>query len=146
MSKKKPAVVMRFIWIPATVCKAVADLFVVLLVYYHYIRKVTLQSPPWFDYFWVVPFIIVAVIIFSVWASSSWRRTILISIVFSTNTLLCFLAGNFIGFWNNPWLVVAGWLWILSVVVCLVVRLIRSFFSPRHQNDTDESIERAGDF
>ena len=126
---------MRFLWIPATGCKVIADFLAVMLIYNYYDMRLPFQSPNfWFDYFWAVPFFILSVIIFSVWSSSSWKHATYISTLFVANMFLCFLAGGIIGFWNNPWLVVSGWLWIIAVGVCLVVRYVRSLFShPRQQ-------------
>ena len=142
MSKKRSHFIMRFLWVPATGCKAIADFLVVLLVYYHYVMKLTLLSPNWFDYFWAVPLIFLSVIIFIVWASSCWRRATRISTVFVANMFLCFLAGSIVGFWNNPWLVVSGWLWIFAAGVCLVVRYVRSLFSPPRQKDKVEIVAK----
>ena len=137
MPKKKSHWIMRFLWVPATGCKAIADFLAVVLIYLYYV-----STNYWFDYFWAVPLIFLSVIIFCVWASSCWRRATRISIVFVANMFLCFLAGGIIGFWNNPWLVVSGWLWIVAVGVCLVVRYVRSLFSPPRQQDKVEIVTK----
>lgn len=115
---KKLHWIVRFSWMMGCACKAVADILAVVTIFYQ------------INYFVGVPFIIVGAIAFSVWASSDWMRAMKVSALFVANTFfVCFPIGSIVGFWDNPWLSVAAWLWVIAAIVCLLVRLGRQLAS-----------------
>jgi hypothetical protein len=122
---------MRFSWIFGVGCKAASDGFAVLTLFHQ------------IDYFGAAPLILIAGIAFTIWASSCWMHAILISVLLSVNAFFCFSIGEVVGFWSNPWLVVGGWLWILTTIICLVSRISRWLFSHRRQKNKAENRDTA---
>lgn len=123
--------IINYLWIPGCVCKVAADVFGVLIAYGYHIGKTTHIYRYQIDYFWAVPLILAAAIAFNIWANSSTTRATWVCAVLLGNTLLCFCVGGVVGFWSNPWLVVAGWLWFFAGLICLLARLVRHLVSRR---------------
>lgn len=111
--EKKRCGRVRLWWRWGLACKAVADLLAVLTLYHQ------------FNYIIAAPVVLIAGIVLTVSASSSWLYAILVSGLLLVNVFLCGCTAQVYGFWSNPWIVVSAWLWDFAAVICLLTTFVR---------------------
>ncbi|MHC4111520.1 MAG: hypothetical protein ACYSUY_10610 [Planctomycetota bacterium] len=111
--EKKRSLRVRLWWRWGLAAKATADLLAVLTLYHQ------------FNYIIAAPVVLIAWIVLTVWASSSWMYAIIVSGLFLVNVFLCGCIAQVYGFWSNPWIVVCVWLWGFAAVICLLTTFVR---------------------